>query len=368
MQFEVKHIHTLNARGNIMLEVIRDHYGLDAKRMFREIQSLRHQVEAALALKGIRYDDLKTALVPDRKRREIALVFDSSVIKSGWYGGDIFRAIIPLFDKRSNHSVLAGDYIGDADNQQKLCDAMNEAVKLKRHVDFIYSSQFFIVYINNLTPAMAEHFDKGLSSYKPYIGYADTTCESLFKLYLSTMLCNTFIKHGEIILQGHEDDRPNDEDINMHGYAFEDSGYTCKSIQSYLQGPLLAYKIERPVFKGFETDTEFSLNAVSEMPLPLDGFMIHVEEAKLNYIKNAKAGSVERAGLEKISAAKLKKLLSSKISASYIYNMAFDANHNVTKFNVIIEIPTKDGKDRTRLLAALEYKPEEKILRLITLY
>lgn len=31
--------------------------------------------------------------------------------------------------------MLAGDYIGDADNQQKLCDAVNEAVKLKRHVD-----------------------------------------------------------------------------------------------------------------------------------------------------------------------------------------------------------------------------------------
>ncbi|MGG6897017.1 hypothetical protein [Rhizobium sp. BR 315] len=109
---EAKPLHTLNARGNILLEVVRDQFKLSPERMFREIQWLRHSVEEAFSGKGISYDDLKTALVPGRKRREMALVFDIRALDRGWYGLPVFRRLIPLFSKDSNHSVLAGDYIG----------------------------------------------------------------------------------------------------------------------------------------------------------------------------------------------------------------------------------------------------------------
>lgn len=363
-----KPLHTLNARGNIFLEVTRDYFKLTPQQMFRQIQALRNAAEEALALKGISYDALKTALVPDRQRREIALVFDSTAINSNWYGLEVFKKTMPLFDKRSNHSVMAGDYIGNRDQQAAMHIAMSEAVKLRRSAEFRYSEQFYIIYINNLTPSMIEKFDEGLAEYEPYIGYADTTYTSVFKFYLSTMLVNLFIKHGKIILQGHEDDLPNNEDLNTCGYPFEDYGYECRSIQEYLKGTLLSYKIERPVFEGFEVDTEFSLNAVNPLPLPLNDFSILVEDAKLEYLKDAKAGSIERAGLEQVSAAELADLIASKISASYIYNMSFDATHNTTKFNVIIELPSQSSVEPTRLLAALQYQPDENRLRLITLY
>lgn len=54
---ETKPLHTLNARGNILLEVVRDQFKLSSEQMLREIQWLRHAVEEALAGKGIRYDD-----------------------------------------------------------------------------------------------------------------------------------------------------------------------------------------------------------------------------------------------------------------------------------------------------------------------
>ncbi|MCC8556397.1 hypothetical protein LN543_22205, partial [Xanthomonas hortorum pv. gardneri] len=96
----MKPIHTLNARGNVMLEVTRDYFKLSFRQMQQKIQIMRNSVENELAQKGVSYDKLKSALVPDRKRREVALVFDTLSIESSWYGFDVFERIIPLLDKK----------------------------------------------------------------------------------------------------------------------------------------------------------------------------------------------------------------------------------------------------------------------------
>jgi hypothetical protein len=83
---------------------------------------------------------------------------------------------------------------------------------------------------------------------------------------------------------------------------FEEYGYDCISLRSDLEGVLLSYKIESPVFDGFEADREMSINAVNASPSTLDGFDVQVEDAKLAYIKGAKAGSMHHAGLEDVSS------------------------------------------------------------------
>jgi hypothetical protein len=363
-----KSLHTLNARDNVMLEVMKDYFKLRPELIFREIQGIRRIAEDTLALKGIKYDDLKTALVPDRQRREIALVFDSMSIESSFYGYDVFERVIPLLDKKSNHSILVGDYLDRPGQEDELFSAFECAVQLRRDVEFRHPTQFYIVYINNLTDAMVQHLDEGLMSYHAYVGIADMTFMSGFKIYLSTMLVNLCIKHGKFILQGHEPDREDTENLNMCGYPFEENDYTCRSINADVMGVVLSYKIERPVFPGFESDTHFALNAVSATPLPLNDFQIHVEEAKLEYLKKEKAGSMSRAGLASLDAAQLAALIRAKVQESYIYNLSFNEEHNVIKFNVIVEIPFSEISEQTRLLAALEYQPTKKILRLITLY
>jgi hypothetical protein len=92
-----------------------------------------------------------------------------------------------------------------------------------------------------------------------------------------------------------------------------------------LEDVFLSYKIERSVIKGFEADTEFSLNSITETPLPLDSFSIEVDEAKLAYLKDEKSGSMERAGLSGVTSDELAKLIRQKINASYIYNMVSNA-------------------------------------------
>lgn len=366
---ETKPIYTLNARGNIFLEVVRDQFKLGPERMLREIQGLREMVVNALARKGLKYEDLKPALIPDRTRREIALVFDTKAIPSSSYGFRVAERVIPLFEKRSKHSVLVTDYSDRGAGQETMFNAMVEAVKLTRDVDWEHSSQFFIVYINNLTPTMVQRFDQGLSGWPAYIGYADTTYGSVFKFLISMMAVNLFIKAGTVILQGHEDDVSNEEDCNSCGYPFEVNGYTCRSIQSILESTMLSYKIERPVLPGFEIDTEMALNAVSETPLPLDLLEIEVKEARLQYLRSEKAGSMERAGLQGLTASELAALIKRKVGDSYIYNMVYEPAYDVTKFNVIIEVPpVVEGGSPTRLLAALKYLPERKTVELITLF
>lgn len=351
-----------------MLEVIRDYFKLTPEQVFRHIQGIRGVAEAALEQKGISYDRLRSALVPAQDRREIALIFDSLEIQSTGYGYEVMKRVVPLFEKKGNHSVLTGDYCDRGGQSAKLFRAFESSVELRRDVTFKHPSQFFIVYINNLTDAMVRRLDQGLEDYAGYVGLADVTYGSTFKVYLSTMLTNDFIKHGGIVLQGHEPDRPANEDVNMSAYPFEESGYICRSVSNDLMGVLLSYKIERPVFPGFEADTEFALNAVSPTPMTLEAFDIQVAEAKLDYVKTHKSASVKRAGLEMITPDQLASLIRAKISSNYIYSMGVDQTQTVTKFNVIIELsPLPNGRP-TRLLAGLEYQPQQRVLRLITLF
>ena len=53
---------------------------------------------------------------------------------------------------------------------------------------------------------------------------------------------------------------------------------------------------------------------------------------------------------------------------SYIYNLCYLPKHDVIKLNVMLEIPRADGGYPTRILAALEYQPDKKNLRVITLH
>jgi len=337
--------------------------------MLREIQLMRHEVEKILATKDIRYEDLRGALVPSQKRQEVALAFESAAIPSYNYGRVVFERLIPLLDANSDHCVLVGDYgtFNSAD-EPLLAQAFQNTMVLARPVTYRHSSQFYLVYINNLTPAMVARLDAGLRPFVGYVGIADMTYGSALKFLLSTMLANVFLKHGRTIILGHEDDRPNNEDCNLVGWPFERFGFTVRSLCSYLQGPFLTYKIERPVLDHNDTDTEMSLNAISPMPLPLSDFTIEVEDAKAAYVRDHNAPALARAGLEAIDCDRLAALITAKIQSSYIYRLEYIAAYEVLKFNIILEVPAADQAGSVRFLTALEYRPKDKQLRLITLF
>jgi len=363
-----KIIYTLNARDNVMLEVARDYSEIGPVRMNHEIQGILATTEKILANKEIKYSNLKTALMPNGTRREIALAFDSQRIDDDWYGLPIYKALIPLFSKQSSHSILAGDFLAFNYRQDLLHEVFTESVQLIREINWLHSNQFFIVYINNLSDKMIKTIHEGLKSFEPYVGYADMTFASRFKLLLSTMLVNDCIKYKDIVLIGHGDDLDSNEDVNMCRYPWEDFGFRCHSLQDMHFGVLLSCKIERPVFKGFEADTEFSLNAVDPDPMPLAEFEICIAEEKLGYLATNKAGTLKSMGLLTGNLPELNKMIAAKISSNYIYNMTYDEKHDIRKFNIILEINPTDGAPPKRVVVALQYIPQKRSLRLITLY
>jgi len=359
---------TLEARGNIMFEVLQEYFGLSSLQMHTEINTHFDGLLSILKSKKIDYSSLKGALVPDPDRKEAAFVFDTQQIESSWYGLEVFEKYFPLLPKKTTQSVLCGDMIGTPNNQDFICEIFEENVELVRSVEWLQSNQFYVVYVNNLTDQMLGDIRSGLEKYGPYVGIIDCTFPSKMKTYLSTCLVNAYVKTNGIIIQGHEDDRDNSEDINMIGYPFEEYGFKCKSLQSMYEGAFLSYKIEREVFEGFESDEMFSLNALTGAIVPLAECAIEIEDNKLQYLVTAKQGSMKKAGLLRLSKDAVEQRIRDRLSQNYIFNLTFKPEHNVLKFNTILNITPEDTFDPVRLMLSLEYKPEAKSLRLITMF
>jgi hypothetical protein len=69
-------IHALNARGNVMLPVLREYFSWTDARTFREIRRFHSDLLDILNAKGIDYDLLRTALTPQQTKQEVAFLFD----------------------------------------------------------------------------------------------------------------------------------------------------------------------------------------------------------------------------------------------------------------------------------------------------
>lgn len=348
-----------------MLEVLRDHYGIVGARMKHEIQNMHRQLVEILATKKIDYNRLRSALVPGMDKHEALFIFDSRETGSGLYGRDVFNELLPLLDPRTTQSILVGDLLGD--DQRLIADILRESMILARSFTFRHATLLYGVYINNLTDAALNRLREGLGTYKAYLGYIPTTFMSRAKIYVSTSMAGFVLKKGKTLIMAHEGDRPNTENINITMYKLEQYGYKVVSLQSDYFSIFLTYKIERPTYGVDETDTEIALNAISERVLALEDFTVLLDESKHSYLINQKLGKLHQAGLATIDRAQIEAVIQAKITASYIYNLKYLEEHNVMTFNIMLEIGRSDGHP-TRLTAALEYKPEQKTLRVVTLH
>ncbi|MCX5637733.1 MAG: hypothetical protein NTX52_08600, partial [Planctomycetota bacterium] len=335
-------IFTLDARENSMLEVMADYFELSHSQVFHEIGGMFQMLKNQLSAKDVKYEDLKSCLVPNPKRNEVVLVFDTQKISSYWYGYPIFEKLIPLFNKGSSHSVLCGDYIDKIHNPDRLYEEFSRSITLVRNCDYVHGSQFYLVYLNNVSNKMLAGFNDGLVDFEPYVGFMDLTYSSFIKTYVSMILCNVFVKSKNTIIMGHEDDRDESENVNICGYPFEENGYRYVSVSDSLFSVFLSYKIEREVFDGFKNDTVFSINAVSRNVLAIDDFDVLIEENKLIYLRKNKGEKLKKAGLINLDSGELEYLIRERISSNYIYNMVHLTEYNTTKFNLLVEVQAED--------------------------
>ncbi len=121
-------IHTVNTRSHVMLEILRDHYGIVESRMKNEIQRMHVELIEILKAKKIDYAGLRPALVPSMDKEEAIFLFDSSAIDTGLYGRKIFDQLLPLLNSRSTQSILVGDLLGD--DQPLIYEILRESLVL----------------------------------------------------------------------------------------------------------------------------------------------------------------------------------------------------------------------------------------------
>lgn len=361
--YEFDEIFTIEARSNILLSVMTARFNLSESRVFKEITSSWNILKSSLDKKNIKYRSLKNALIPSIKKNEAAFVFDWELANTSWYGKAIIESILPVLNRDSTHSILCGDWIYGNDSNEFFCNEL--AVNLSRRYNICEKkcSNIYFVYINNLSDLMMQELDTCLRNSFSYLGYLDLKYTSPIKSYISTFMIHAFIKHKSIIIQPHEDDRLDSEDVNLLLYDFEKFNYSVKSIPFWLYGIFLSYKIECPVFKIGDEDARFCLNAISNYPIELEELDIILEDKKLNYLQSKKFNSLKKADFHKLTLAEISTQIKSKIKDNYIYNLARSVNGKTIKFNIILE-----NENVARNECALEFIPDQKQLRVLTFY
>ncbi len=106
-----KSIHTIDSRENLELLTVAAFFGIQSDAMHSLISDWHDLLEAELQSEGIDYRELKAALVPAKKKREAALIFDTAAIPDAWYPLPVFEKLLQYLDRKSVNSVLMGDFI-----------------------------------------------------------------------------------------------------------------------------------------------------------------------------------------------------------------------------------------------------------------
>jgi len=357
-------IYTIDAREHVFLETMSTHHKWTTAEVYRQINLCAAGTIDALKRKKIDYANLKNALIPHSNRKEIAFVFDSTLIESYLYGYEVAQKLIPLLNKDSINSILVGDYIGDRRHSKMYKDLFLQFIHPHKNIRYKVHDLFYLVYINNLSEKHFNTLNSGLQEMDSCVGYFDLTYSSPIKTVLSSILIRAILKYQTTIINATEADR----DENLTCFPFEDYGYRVVGIDELSYGMFLSYKIEREVFPGYEADHQFSINALSEKVVDLSSMELVIKQDKLEYLLREKLGSMEMAGLETLTTHELSVLIKRKLRDNYLFNLSFSSDYDTMKFNILLEIPRKDRTKQIKLLVALEYAPLTKSLRLITMY
>lgn len=360
-------IHTLNARGNVLLPVLRDHYSWSDARTFREVQRCHADCLGILQAKGIDYASLRSALTPQQIKQEAAFLFDEQRCRDTVLPGvECAEAVFSALDRKTTHSILGGELIDDNDEiARKL---LGHSAVIAKDLNFKHPCFCYVLYVNNLSKEALARMDGALRAHGAYLGYVPCTYASLAKTFVSMHLVNLAIKQADTVIVGHEDDRPNTENHNLYLHDYAAQGFRLKSLQSIYFSTFLSYKPEWVFTQESDDDLEIALRAMSEHVAPLAEFTVLIDSEKFDkYLRTAKLGKLKKAGLADLNKFELEEAIREKLRMSYLYNIAFvdEPTHRLSKFNVMLEFPGPGGYPE-RMMVALEYRPAERVLRLLT--
>lgn len=368
-------IYTFNNVGNVLYTVTKNSFQMSDKQVYDMIQQEFLKMNERLSQKGIEYEKLKKALIPntEKSRHELCLVFDSTLIEAWHYGQAIFEKVIPVLDKSSVYSILSGNYIdiyeGKKDSQNLLYQAMRETLTECNISNFADTAQYYLVYFSNIGNEEINRIINELSKFPEFYGYAYLDHSSLFKSYLSKILISECIKYKNYIISSHPCDYPDIENIKMRPYPYVENGFLFLSINEESFDPFLHYKIESVV--PDKEDLSFCFNALFPKFDTIEKLKVVISDSKYyDYLitgKTGKGGILSSLGFDETNKAQFEKEVYERIQKNYIYNLDYLAEYNVYKFNICIELNKNDGGVR-KTTVAFKYLCESGEIFLVTFF
>ena len=360
-------IHTFDSRDCIFWEVIRDHFNKSNDEIYNEINSLHNQVIASLDKAGIKYDNLKNTLTPQKNKMEIAFVFDSNIIDSTFYG----RVVLDNFTKAicdiQRSAIFFGDITAGSSSravQLRIRQAMMEDLVFYHDFNYINSVQYFIVFINNITSSMLSSILDDLKGLPYFVGYCDLSFNSYFKDVISMSIFQQFLIHDSVAIMASIDNEYNG--VNNTIFNFNGTNIKIVNINDFQYSSFLKYKIKRSYFEMDDSDQVFSVNSVSPEPRLIKDYDIYIEDSKFIYLLEQKEGAVRKLSEGRMSKKDLEKQIISNINTNYMFNMEFNS-YGCLKFNTDLEVHNEQN-EKSRCIASFEIDTKNKRIRLITLF
>jgi hypothetical protein len=345
---------------------MRECFSLSDARTFAEIQHFHRECVQILQTKGIDYTSLRTALTPQPTKHEAAFLFDVQLCTRSYAPGvECAEALFDALCAKTTHSILGGELFGSWD---PFASELLDPAVMSTKPSFRLPSTCFVLYVNNLSEGAIAVIDSKLKQLAAYVGYLPCTHSSAAKTITSLGLVNYVVKHGDTVIMGHEDDRSNTQDYNLHQHDYVKQGFRLRSIQSMYFTTFLSYKPERLILDASDDDLDFAMSAMSSAVEPLTEFTVLIEDAKFEkYLLTTKLGKLQKAGLAGLTKAELEAAIRTKLRMNYLYNLEWvsQPTYQLSKFNILLEFPRVGGHPE-RVVVALEYRPTNRILRLLT--
>ncbi|WP_188436425.1 hypothetical protein [Microbacterium murale] len=359
--------HTLNARDNSLVHWIYSQFARSDASAFRTaIQTEAENLRGLLASRSVRYDDLKSALVPTRDGRQVVFLYDWLDDPSLNYAVAFAKLYLPHLRKTLRTSMLHGD-LHDFGGPIPIQSLDNELVRSGPGA--LNWRTHYAVYFTNLRDDDVTTLHEALVEVPRYRGYIDVSREGPVRDYLDRTVAHEWVMTDDKILLDHGGDEPYVSDQDPVGFDLQAFGYQVVSVIDFYFAAFLSYKIEaQDAFQASE-DRDLTLAAATGAWLDVDAASVVVPPEKLvKYLlrDEGKLRLMTSIGLQDVTADELAKIIKAKMSQSYLYDFR-DAPDGASVFAVSAEFEKVDGGSVRRLLA-LKYDKGADAISLVSMY
>ncbi|MFC8898525.1 hypothetical protein [Streptomyces cinereoruber] len=352
-----------NHNGSFLTDTQRM-FGLDHDQFHRMMRAAHHQLVTDLAGKGVDYDQLAKALTPTSKRKEVAYLFHSptaSELSNGFYGRHIAEAWIPALPKPKNtvpvNAIAHGDILWGI--VAEVDAAMRQHAVIHRTLDFQSPQLIYCVYITNLSPQQVRDIDAAVHTHPAYLGYVDCTTRTPLKEFLGPSLPQVGLRAGDLILEGVDGDVP-----NARAFPFEENGYRPVGVRQDLYLPFLRFRINTRLTGMDSSEKYAALTTLSPDASLIQSPHIRMTPRRYGYLHDPRErhlGQLQIAGLADLSQAELEARLSELAAEGHVYRLEYNAEHDVLKYNVLIEIETGDGDYKSFVLVLKLHRADKRV-------